>query len=105
MFKVMAEKIFGTKQKRDLKRLRPLLNAVNSFEEKLMALSDDELKQQTTKLKGLLNEGKTLDAILPEAFATVREASKRVLQMRHFDVQIIGGIVLHQGKIAEMKTG
>ncbi len=99
------QKIFGTKQDRDLKELQPIVNKINSFEPAMKALSDDELKAQTNKFRKQLEEGKTLDELLPEAFATVREASVRVLKMRHFDVQLMGGIVLHHGKIAEMKTG
>jgi preprotein translocase subunit SecA len=99
------KKLFGTKQDRDLKLMRPILNQINGLEEKMKALTDDELKAQTAKFKEKLSNGSTLNDILPEAFATVREASVRVLGMRHFDVQIYGGIVLHEGKIAEMKTG
>jgi len=101
----MLKKIFGTKQDRDLKLLRPLVNKINQLEPEMEKLSDDELKAQTPKFREMLEQGSTLDDILPEAFATVREASKRVLKMRPFDVQIMGAITLHQGKIAEMKTG
>ena len=102
----MMRKIFGTKQDRDLKMLRPILEQVNSLEAKFQAMSDDELKSQTGIFQNQLqNGGATVNDILPEAFAVVREASRRVLKMRHFDVQIMGGVVLHQGKIAEMKTG
>lgn len=101
----MFKKFFGTKQDRDLKNLLPLVAQVNAMEPKIQALSDDELKNQTSKFKELLKNGSTLDDILIEAFATVREASIRTLKMRHFDVQILGGIALHQGKISEMKTG
>lgn len=105
MFSSMLKKIFGTKQDRDIKILVPILNKVNSFEDQFKSLSDEELKNQTPKFKKMLADGATLEDILPEAFATVREASRRVLGMRHFDVQIIGGLILHNGKISEMKTG
>lgn len=101
----VIKKVFGTKQDRDIKALRPLLNAINTYEEKMQKLSDEELKAQTLKFRELLKGNATLSDILPEAFATVREASQRVLKMRPFDVQIIGGLVLSEGKIAEMKTG
>ncbi|MGE3610198.1 MAG: preprotein translocase subunit SecA [Bacteriovoracaceae bacterium] len=106
MLDSMMRKIFGTKQDRDIKALKPILDQINSLEPKFKAMSDDELKSQTAIFKSRLNEGKaTVNDILPEAFAVVREAGKRVMNMRHFDVQILGGIVLHQGKISEMKTG
>ena len=101
----LIKKIFGTKSTRTMKKLQPTLDKVNSFEDEISKLSDKELKDKTEYFKGLLKEGKTLEDILPEAFAVVREASKRVLNMRHYDVQILGGIILHQGRIAEMKTG
>ena len=97
--------MFGTKHDRDIKVLGPLIHQINSFEADMEKLSDEELKAQTPKFREQLTKGATLEAMLPEAFATVREASKRVLKMRHFDVQLIGGIVLFQNKIAEMKTG
>ena len=105
MLSNVMKKIFGTKQDRDLKRLIPLVKEINNLEEQMQKLSDEELKAQTPKFKSQLLNGSTLNDILPEAFATVREASKRVLKMRHFDVQIMGGIVLSEGKISEMKTG
>ncbi|MCT4641336.1 MAG: preprotein translocase subunit SecA [Bacteriovoracaceae bacterium] len=105
MLNKMMKGIFGTKQDRDIKQMKPILNEINSLESKMQALSDNELQAQTPKFRKLLDEGATLTDILPEAFATVREASKRVLGMRPYDVQIIGGIVLSEGKIAEMKTG
>jgi len=98
-------KIIGTRNERELKKLRPILEHVNSLEPKVRELSDDELRRKTGEFKERLSNGATLDDILPEAFAVVREVARRKLNMRHFDVQIIGGIVLHQGKIAEMKTG
>ena len=99
------EKIFGTYSDRELKRIMPIVKEINAYEEEISSLSDTELKAKTPYFRELLKNGKTLDDILPEAFAVVREASKRVLGMRHFDVQLIGGIVLHQGRISEMKTG
>ncbi|MCI1954841.1 MAG: preprotein translocase subunit SecA [Oscillospiraceae bacterium] len=97
--------LFGGYSRRELKRIRPLCNAVLDREDKYRALSDEEMKAQTPALKERLAGGETLDDILPDAFAVCREASDRVLGMRHFPVQILGGIVLHQGRIAEMKTG
>ena len=85
--------------------MQPLVEQINALEPAMQALDDTEFKAQTTKLKTRLANGESLEALLPEAFATVREASVRTLQMRHFDVQLVGGVVLHQGKIAEMKTG
>jgi len=98
-------RVFGSKNERELKRLLPQVERINALEPDIQALSDAELKGQTGRLKERYNNGESLDDLLPEAFATVREASVRALGMRHFDVQLIGGIVLHQGKIAEMKTG
>lgn len=97
--------LFKTYSQKEVKRVMPLVEKINSLEETYSQLTDVELRGKTDEFKKQLAEGKTLDDILPEAFATVREASKRVLGMRHFDVQLIGGIVLHQGRIAEMKTG
>ena len=101
----LLEKLFGTYSQRELKKIQPIVDKVLSYEEEFKALSDNEVKMKTEEFKNRLKNGETLDDILPEAFATVREASWRVLEMRHFPVQIIGGIVLHQGRIAEMKTG
>jgi preprotein translocase subunit SecA len=98
-------KVFGSKNERDLKQLQPLVERVNALEPEIQAISDDQLKARTAAFRERLSRGEALDSLLPEAFATVREASRRTLKMRHFDVQLIGGIVLHQGKIAEMKTG
>ena len=98
-------KIFGSYSEKEVKRVMPIIEKINSLEETISKLTDDELKQKTLEFKKRLSDGETLDNILPEAFATVREASKRVLGMRHFDVQLIGGIILHQGRIAEMRTG
>ncbi|MBW2407712.1 MAG: preprotein translocase subunit SecA [Deltaproteobacteria bacterium] len=101
----LLAKVFGSKNERELKKIRPVVDIINALEPKMQSMGDEELKAQTPLFKERLNNGESLDDILPEAFATVREASVRTLQMRHFDVQLIGGIVLHQGKIAEMKTG
>jgi preprotein translocase subunit SecA len=98
-------KVFGSQNERNLKRLLPLVEQINALEPEIQALSDEELQAQTPRFRERIDNGESLDDLLPEAFATVREASKRTLEMRHFDVQLIGGIVLHQGKIAEMKTG
>src|SRR5690606_34874248 len=98
-------KIFGSKNQRELKKLGKVVNRINAFEPALQRLSDDGLKLKTTEFKERLQKGETLDALLPEAFAVVREASVRTMKMRHFDVQTIGGMVLHAGKIAEMRTG
>ena len=98
-------KLFKSYSEKEVKRVMPLVNKINGLEEEFSKLSDSELRAKTEYFKEQLKEGKTLDDILPEAFAVVREASKRVLGMRHFDVQLIGGIILHQGRIAEMKTG
>ncbi|MBE6060357.1 MAG: preprotein translocase subunit SecA [Clostridium sulfidigenes] len=98
-------KIFGTYSEREIKRIMPIVKKVNSLEETIEKLRDEELRQKTEEFKGRLKKGETLDDILPEAFAVVREASKRVLGLRHYDVQIIGGVVLHQGRISEMRTG
>ena len=97
--------LFKTYSQKELKRVKPLVAKINALEEEMSKLSDSELRGKTDYFKKQLADGKTLDDILPEAFAVVREASKRVLGMRHFDVQLIGGIILHQGRIAEMKTG
>ena len=98
-------KVFGSKHDRDLKRLRPLVDGINALEPELEALTDDQLRARTVEARARLDQGAGLDDLLVPAFATVREASRRTLGMRHYDVQLLGGIVLHQGKIAEMKTG
>lgn len=97
--------LFKTYSEKEVKRVKPIVEKINSLEPEVQKLSDDELRNKTIEFKDRLAKGETLDDILPEAFAVVREASKRVLGMRHFDVQLIGGIILHQGRIAEMKTG
>ena len=101
----ILSKVFKSYSEKEVKRVMPIVDSINELEESISKLSDEELKNKTTEFKTQLKEGKTLDDILPEAFAVVREASKRVLGMRHFDVQLIGGIILHQGRISEMKTG
>ena len=101
----LLTKVFGSKNERELKKIEPVVEKTNAFEPRIQTMSDEDLKAQTQRFKDRLNNGESLDDLLPEAFATVREASVRTLEMRHFDVQLIGGMVLHQGKIAEMKTG
>ncbi|MEZ4221619.1 MAG: preprotein translocase subunit SecA [Polyangiaceae bacterium] len=101
----VAKKLFGTSNERAIRRMQPKVNAINELESKIQKLSDAELKAKTAEFKEKLDNGATLDEILVEAFAVGREAGKRALKMRHYDVQLIGGMVLHQGKIAEMKTG
>ena len=105
MINAILTKIVGSKNERDLKKMRPTVERINALEPELVRLSDLQLAEMTPKLRQRIAGGETLDDILPEAFAVAREASKRLLSMRHFDVQLIGGMVLHQGKIAEMKTG
>jgi len=105
MIGTLLSKVFGTKNERELKRLWPLVERVNSFEAQTAGLSDTHLRDATGEFRRRLEAGESLDDILPEAFAAVREVSRRSLNMRHFDVQILGGIILHEGKIAEMKTG
>src|SRR5215469_18888402 len=98
-------KVFGDPNERELKRIRPIVARINDLEEQIKALSDDDLRGMTTEFKQELENGAELDDILPEAFATVREASRRVLGLRHYDEQLSGGVVLHEGKVAEMRTG
>jgi preprotein translocase subunit SecA len=105
MLDTLLAKVVGTQNERELKRLRPLVSEVGAFEPSIQALSDEQLRGKTAEFRARLAEGETLDDLLAEAFAVVREAGRRVLNMRHFDVQLIGGAVLHKGKIAEMKTG
>lgn len=101
----LVKKLVGTKNDRELKRLQVIVDSINVFEPSVASLSDDALRRKTEEFRAALTNGKSLEDILPEAFAVVRETSKRVLGMRHFDVQLMGGVVLHEGKIAEMKTG
>ncbi|SSY70205.1 preprotein translocase subunit SecA [Alysiella crassa] len=105
MFANIAKKIFGSRNDRLLKQYRKTVNKINSLEEQIQALTDEQLQAKTAEFKQKIANGATLDDVLPEAFAVCREASRRVLGMRHFDVQLIGGMVLHYGKIAEMRTG
>ena len=105
MFNKLTSRFFGSSNDRQLKKYRPIIDKINSLEEDLQKISDDELKLKTTYFKDLLSKEQNLINILPEAFASVREAAKRTLNQRHFDVQLMGGLVLHEGKIAEMKTG
>src|SRR5438094_1849156 len=105
MLDTLLAKVVGTQNERELKRLRPIVAQVNALEASVQALSDEQLRRKTIEFRQRSGNGETLDELLPEAFAVVREAGRRVLNMRHFDVQLIGGAVLHKGKIAEMKTG
>ena len=98
-------KLFKTYSEKEVKRVMPIVERINSLEDEISKLSDEKLRNKTKEFKDRLEKGETLDDILSEAFAVVREASKRVLGMRHFDVQLIGGIILHQGRSAEMNTG
>ena len=101
----IIDKVFGTHSERELKRIEPIVKKIESYREAMGKLTDEELRGKTTEFKKRLTEGETLDDLLPEAYATVREAAKRVLNQEHYRVQLIGGIVLHQGRIAEMRTG
>ena len=101
----LFESIFGSVNKKELKKIEPIIKKIESYDKEMQQLSDDELKHKTVEFKERLKNGETLDDILPEAFAVVREASYRVLGMKQYRVQLIGGVVLHQGRIAEMKTG
>jgi preprotein translocase subunit SecA len=105
MFKLLIQKIFGTKNQRDLKKLHPYAAAINELEPRIQALSNEQLQAKTAEFKEKLAQGANIEDLLIEAFAVVREVGKRTINMRHFDVQLMGGVVLHQGKIAEMKTG
>ena len=101
----ILNKIIGTHSEREVKRVLPIIDQIDAKEPEISALSDEELKAKTQEFKDRLEKGETLDDLLVEAFAVVREAAKRVLGMRHFRVQLIGGVILHQGRIAEMRTG
>ncbi|HWB29074.1 MAG TPA: DEAD/DEAH box helicase, partial [Vicinamibacterales bacterium] len=105
MINTLLAKVIGTQNERELKRLRPIVARINELESTVRDLSDADLRARTATLRERVGRGESLDDVLPEAFATVREAGRRVLNMRHFDVQLIGGMVLHGGRIAEMKTG
>ena len=101
----LFEKLFGTHSENELKRIYPIADRIEALEPEMKALSDDELKHKTVEFRERLQAGETLDDILPEAYAVVREAAWRAIGMRHYRVQLIGGIILHQGRIAEMRTG
>src|SRR5262245_20224871 len=101
----LLAKVIGTQNEREIKRLRPRVAEINALEPRIQALTDEQLRPNTTESRERIAAGATLDDLLPEAFAVVREAGRRVLNMRHFDVQLVGGMVLHKGTIAEMKTG
>ncbi|MDG1859284.1 MAG: preprotein translocase subunit SecA, partial [Emcibacteraceae bacterium] len=104
-FSKIAKKLFGTANERYLKGLEPRIKAINALESEIQALSDDTLRAKTAEFRERLDKGEELDSLLVEAFAVVREAAIRTLGQRHYDVQLIGGIVLHEGQISEMKTG
>ena len=101
----LIKKIVGSKNERELKRIRPMIERINALEPQVRPLTDDQLRTKTSELKERIDRGESLEEILPEAFAVVREAARRTLGERHYDVQLIGGIVLHEGKISEMATG
>ncbi|MDP7386243.1 MAG: preprotein translocase subunit SecA, partial [Nitrospinota bacterium] len=101
----LVKKMVGTKNDRELKRLGEYIERTNALEPGIRELSDEEIRAKTDELRGRLADGETLEDLLPEAFAACREVARRKVNMRHFDVQILGGVVLHEGKIAEMKTG
>src|SRR5689334_20244696 len=101
----IAKKVFGTQNERELKSIYPIVDRINQLEPQIKPLSDAQLQGKTAEFKQRLAKGETLDQILPEAFAVVREAAWRVIGQRHYDVQLIGGITLHRGRIAEMRTG
>src|SRR5437762_13745727 len=104
-FQTLLAKVVGTQNERELTRLRPIVEQVNAVEPSIAALTDEALRAKTAEFRERIAQGATIDELMAEAFAVVREAGRRVLNMRHFDVQLIGGAVLHKGKIAEMKTG
>ena len=105
MIDAVLAKIFGTKHEREIKAIKPIVAAINNLEPQMQELSDEELAQKTVEFRERLENGATLDDLLVEAFAVCREGARRVVNMRHYDVQLIGGVTLHRGKIAEMKTG
>jgi preprotein translocase subunit SecA len=105
MFAPLLKKLFGSKNEREVKRMSKAVAAVSALEPQMLALSDQQLRAKTDEFKQRIAGGESLDQLLPEAFAVCREAGKRVMGMRHFDVQLIGGMTLHEGKIAEMRTG
>lgn len=101
----LIDRLLGNTSEQQIKKIKPLLNKINALEDGVKALSDEQLRGKTAEFRERLAKGESLDALLPEAYAVVREAAVRTIGQRHYDVQIIGGIVLHQGRIAEMKTG
>ncbi len=105
MISQLLAKLMGTSSHREVKRLQPIVDKINSLEPQMQALKDEDMAIKTNEFRQRIAQGESLDSILPEAFALAREAGKRKLGQRHFDVQLVGGIVLHQGKISEMKTG
>ncbi|MDQ1317515.1 MAG: preprotein translocase subunit SecA, partial [Candidatus Poribacteria bacterium] len=105
MLQTVLSKVFGNKHDRDAKKIQPFVVEINALEPSMKALTDEQLRAKTDEFKARLQKGEKLDDLMVEAYAVVREAAIRVLGQRHYDVQLIGGIVLHQGKIAEMKTG
>ncbi len=105
MIAPLIKKVFGNKNDRELKRMGKVVKAINALEEDISALSDEQLRNKTAEFRARHEYGESLDKLLPEAFAVCREMSKRVLGMRHFDVQLIGGMTLHEGRVAEMRTG
>jgi preprotein translocase subunit SecA len=105
MLNALFTKIFGSRNERVVKKMGRIVDRVNAFEDAVKALSDEELKAKTNEFRKRFADGETFDALMPEVFAVVREASVRTLRLRHYDVQLIGGIVLHEGMISEMKTG
>ena len=105
MFDSVLKKVFGTKHQREVKRMQPMVSAISALEDEMKKLSDAQLRGKTAEFRQQVDNGASLDDLLVPAYAVAREAGKRVLGMRHYDVQLVGGIVLHQGKIAEMKTG
>ena len=105
MIGTLIKKIVGSKNERELKRIRPIIERINAQESHVRPLADEQLRAKTSKFKERIEQGESLEEILPEAFAVVREAARRTLGERHYDVQLIGGIVLHEGKISEMATG
>src|SRR5215471_16290282 len=105
MLDTLVKKFVGSRNDREIKKILPLVARINELEPQTSSLTDEQLQSKTASFRQRFEKGETLDDLLPEAFAVVRETGKRVLNMRHFDVQLIGGVVLHQGRIAEMKTG
>src|SRR5262245_2241015 len=105
MLDTLLKKFVGSNNDREVKKIQPLVQKINDLESQISTLSDEQLRSKTADFRQRFANGETLQEILPEAFAVVRETGKRVLNMRHFDVQLIGGVVLHQGRISEMKTG